>query len=347
MMLQSYAPIILFTYNRPKHTQQVLEALIANPLASKSDLYIYQDGAKPQATYNDKNAIQEVKTFIKEIIVKNAQTPLFGSITFIERESNLGLADSIIDGVTYVMSKYGKAIILEDDIVVSPVFLNYMNAALSKYENEPKVWGISAWSYPIDTTHLGDCYFWRLFHCWGWASWENRWQHYKRDITWALENFSQEDINYINLDGIAPYFNQVIDNAKGKIKTWAIFNCLIAYKHNALVLCPSTSYIQQIGFDGSGVHCGQEGEIFNPAHINTKFPITYPNEIIESATALERIKAFELSLKKPIYIRAYGKLIRISQSLGQKVNQFINGGGGITKYYNLLSCIKSRLAIIL
>ncbi|WP_304366982.1 hypothetical protein, partial [uncultured Helicobacter sp.] len=132
MMLQSYAPIILFTYNRPKHTQQVLEALIANPLASKSDLYIYQDGAKPQATYNDKNAIQEVKTFIKEIIVKNAQTPLFGSITFIERESNLGLADSIIDGVTYVMSKYGKAIILEDDIVVSPVFLNYMNAALSK-----------------------------------------------------------------------------------------------------------------------------------------------------------------------------------------------------------------------
>uniref|UniRef100_UPI00261C03E3 hypothetical protein n=1 Tax=Helicobacter japonicus TaxID=425400 RepID=UPI00261C03E3 len=299
-MLKTYAPIILFTYNRPKHTIQTIQALSANPLALKSDLYIYQDAPKPNASKDILQSHTQTKNYIQDFITNNTQKPLFKSITFIEREYNLGLADSIIDGVSFVINKHEKAIILEDDIIVSPVFLDYMNAALQRYENEPKVWSIAAWSYPIDTSGLGDCYFWRLPHCWGWATWASRWQYYKRDITWALENFSQSDIDYINIDGVAHYYDHLLANAQGKIKTWAIFNYLIGYKHNALNLCPSTSYIKQIGFDGSGVHCGQEGEVFNTSHINTKFPITFPQEIIESPLALERFKAFELSLKKPL-----------------------------------------------
>ena len=302
-MLKTYAPIILFTYNRPKHTIQTIQALSANPLALKSDLYIYQDAPKPNASKDILQSHTQTKNYIQDFITNNTQKPLFKSITFIEREYNLGLADSIID-----------------------VFLDYMNAALQRYENEPKVWSIAAWSYPIDTSGLGDCYFWRLPHCWGWATWASRWQYYKRDITWALENFSQSDIDYINIDGVAHYYDHLLANAQGKIKTWAIFNYLIGYKHNALNLCPSTSYIKQIGFDGSGVHCGQEGEVFNTSHINTKFPITFPQEIIESPLALERIKAFELSLKKPLPLRIYKKLRRITHSLSQKVS-YLSGGG--------------------
>ncbi|TLE01946.1 hypothetical protein [Helicobacter japonicus] len=325
-MLKTYAPIILFTYNRPKHTIQTIQALSANPLALKSDLYIYQDAPKPNASKDILQSHTQTKNYIQDFITNNTQKPLFKSITFIEREYNLGLADSIIDGVSFVINKHEKAIILEDDIIVSPVFLDYMNAALQRYENEPKVWSIAAWSYPIDTSGLGDCYFWRLPHCWGWATWASRWQYYKRDITWALENFSQSDIDYINIDGVAHYYDHLLANAQGKIKTWAIFNYLIGYKHNALNLCPSTSYIKQIGFDGSGVHCGQEGEVFNTSHINTKFPITFPQEIIESPLALERIKAFELSLKKPLPLRIYKKLRRITHSLSQKVS-YLSGGG--------------------
>ncbi len=203
-----------------------------------------------------------------------------------------------------------------------------MNTALQRYENEEKVWSITAWSYPIDTSGLGDCYFWRLPHCWGWATWASRWQYYKRDITWALENFSQSDIDYINIDGVARYYDHLLANAQGKIKTWAIFNYLIGYKHNTLNLCPSTSYVKQIGFDGSGVHCGKEGEVFNVSHTNMKFPITFPQEIIESPLALERIKAFELSLKKPLPLRVYRKLCRIAHSLSQKVS-YLSGGGAV------------------
>lgn len=327
------APIILFTYNRPKHTAQTIAALKENALAHQSQLYIYQDGLKANTTQESQESHKKTKEYIQNLIAENAQKSLFAQITFIERKDNLGLADSIIDGVSSVINAHGSAIVLEDDIIVSPVFLDYMNAALQTYKDETKVWSISAWGYPIEVNDLGDCYFWRVPHCWGWASWANRWVHYKRDISWVLENFSQNDIDYINIEKSTNFFDHFILNAKGKIKTWAIFNYLISYKHNALTLCPSLSYIKQIGFDGSGVHCNEGGEVFNATHINTKFPVTYPNEIIESPIALHRIKTFERSLKKPLHIRAYNKLHRISSAIIQKVSYLGNGGG---VYHNTL-----------
>ena len=115
------------------------------------------------------------------------------------------------------MRQYGKAIVLEDDILVSPVFLDYMNDALNRYEREKRVWSISAWSHPIDSTGLGDSYFWCIPHCWGWASWNDRWQYFKRDIAWVEQNFSKADIKAIDLNGALRYYEQFILNKKGKL----------------------------------------------------------------------------------------------------------------------------------
>ena len=115
------APIVLFTYNRPRHTKATLDALKANHLAPRAVLYIYQDGLKENATKSNENS------------------KYFKEITLIQRERNFGLADSIIDGVTNIINKYGTIIVLEDDIVVSPVFLDFMNAALNYYKDQPKV----------------------------------------------------------------------------------------------------------------------------------------------------------------------------------------------------------------
>ena len=299
------APIILFAYNRPIHLSKTLEALKSNVLAKQSLLFVFADGKNIQRV----DGFQEVRSILKDLEKEQNEFAPFASVDITYREENFGLADSIIQGINAIVYRFNKAIILEDDIVTSPVFLSYMNNALNRYENELKVWSIAAWGYPIDTQGLGDCYFWRSPHCWGWATWADRWQYFKRDIQWALKSFTKQDINYINIDGYAPdYFDQLIANYKGKIKTWAIFNYLIAYKHNALTLCPATPYIKQIGFDNSGTHCGEEGEIFNSHIINTKFPIIYPDAIVESSTALARIKIFEKSLKKPILIRILRKI---------------------------------------
>lgn len=321
-----FAPIVLFVYNRPKHTTQTLQALIDNPLATKSDLLIYSDAPKSTESANQ---VREVRSVIHSLNIKNKAKNYFKSITIIERDYNFGLADSIIDGVTSIMNQYGKAIVLEDDIVVSPVFLDYMNDALTRYENNKKVWSIAAWSYPISNSIGGgdESYFFRQFCCWGWGSWADRWKHFKRDIKWVLDNFDKNDIFRINLDGYSNAWGDFLLNKKGKIKSWAIFYYLIGYKHKALNLCPNLSYIKQIGFDGSGVHCGSE-DFYNANSINTKFPISYPNEVVESKLALQEIQAFIKSLQKPFIKRAQNKAKKI-------IKQILKwGGADKTLYHN-------------
>lgn len=301
------APIILFTYNRLDHTKEVLNSLIKNNLAKDSIIYIYCDGIKANATNKDKAKNKKLVEFLEDF---KSRCKDFNKINLSIKDKNMGLADSIINGVSEVITIHKKAIVLEDDIVVSPVFLDYMNESLNQYENETKIWSINGWSYPIDSNDLDDCYFWRIPHCWGWATWENRWKLYKRDIKWVKENFNKFDIEEINLKNYANYFGDFILNEKGKIKTWAIFNYLLCYKHNALNLAPKISYIKQIGFDGSGVHCSNE-DIYNAKNINTKFPIQFPKYIEESKIALTRIQNFHQNLKKPIHIKIKNKIIKI------------------------------------
>lgn len=301
------APIILFTYNRLEHTKKVLESLMQNKLAKDSELYIFCDGMKDNATNQEISKSQKLQRFLKDF---KAQSNDFKNISLTIQDKNIGLADSIINGISKVIKLHKKAIILEDDIIVSKVFLDYMNESLNKYEKQRKVWSINAWSYPIDSSDLDDCYFWRIPHCWGWGTWEDRWNLYARDIKWVVKNFNKSDIKAINLEGYANYFNDFLLNKNGKIKTWAIFNYLICYKSNALNLAPNISYIKQIGFDGSGVHCGNE-DIYNAKAINEKFPISFPLEIEENKIALSRIQEFHKNLKKPLISRIKNKILKL------------------------------------
>ncbi|RDU72694.1 sugar transferase [Helicobacter aurati] len=330
-MQQPLAPIVLFTYNRIWHTQQTLQALANNPFSLQSKLIIYADAPKREASSTAIEQVAAVRNYLQTFCEQNKILRRFQEIEIIEREHNFGLADSIIDGVSTTMQKYGKAIILEDDIVVSPIFLQYMNEALNFYENNNRVWSISAWSAPIQTDGLESCYFFRIPHCWGWASWANRWQYYKRDVDWALQNFTQEDIRYINLDDYSKgYWEQLLLNKSGKIKTWAIFNYLIAYKHKALTLLPSHSLIRQIGFDGSGTHCGGDDNICNPQEVCVTLPLTYPQQVCESKLALTRIQQFELERRKKTFSKRITKLQRTLRNSVQKRFAALTttGGGG-------------------
>ena len=183
------APIVLFVYNRPWHTKQTIEALQKNELAKDSELFIYSDAPKNKEA---EKQVKEVRDYIKTISG-------FKKVTIIEREKNYGLAKNIIEGVTEIVNKYGKVIVLEDDLITSPYFLRFMNEALNFYENEEKVWHISGWNYPIDTNGLGDAFLWRLMNCWGWATWANRWKYYEKDVDKLIASFTKRDIKRFNL----------------------------------------------------------------------------------------------------------------------------------------------------
>jgi GT2 family glycosyltransferase len=164
------APVALFTYNRPDHTKRTIESLLNNELADKTDIFIFCDAAKKT---EDKNKVDEVRSFLRTI---NG----FKNIEIIERTANLGLAKSIISGVTDVINKFGKIIVLEDDMITSRYFLSYMNKALNIYDIETDVISIHGYVYPVKN-RLPETFFLKGADCWGWATWKRGWDLFEAD----------------------------------------------------------------------------------------------------------------------------------------------------------------------
>jgi hypothetical protein len=293
------APIVLFVYNRPWHTQQTIEALQRNELAQESELFIYADAPKNSEA---QKGVDEVRSYIDTL-------KGFKKITIVKREKNWGLANSIIDGVTSIVNQYGKIIVLEDDLVTSPYFLRFMNDALDFYENNKKVWHISAWNYPIDKKGLDDVFLWRVMNCWGWATWADRWQYYERDIDKTVAQFSRNDIKKFNVDGVENFWGQVLLNKKGVIHTWAIFWYATIFKHGGLCLNPTQTFVENIGHDGTGEHCSQN-ESFK-SDISYQKTLNLQANIEENIEVLRRIKAFFKAQKKSFFYRVINKISRI------------------------------------
>ena len=288
------APIVLFVYNRPWHTQQTIEALQNNELASKSELFIYADGAKNEKAYTQ---VEKVRSYVRAVSG-------FKKLTVIERDKNWGLANSIIDGVTQTVNKYGRVIVLEDDLVTSPFFLKYMNNALEFYKNEEKVMHISGWNYPIEINALNDVFLWRVMNCWGWATWADKWQYFEKDTDKLINVFTNEDIYKFSLDGTADFWKQVLLNKKEKINTWAIYWYASIFKQNGLCLNPVQSFVQNIGHDNSGENCSKTNSFFSK-NLSINSDIKFIEKIAENDMALERVKAFYKFNSRP-----YKKLIR-------------------------------------
>ena len=275
------APIVLFVYNRPWHTQQTIEALQNNELASKSELFIYADGAKNEKAYTQ---VEKVRSYVRAVSG-------FKKLTVIERDKNWGLANSIIDGVTQTVNKYGRVIVLEDDLVTSPFFLRYMNNALEFYKSEEKVMHISGWNYPIEINALNDVFLWRVMNCWGWATWADKWQYFEKDTDKLINVFTNEDIYKFSLDGTADFWKQVLLNKKEKINTWAIYWYASIFKQNGLCLNPVQSFVQNIGHDNSGENCSKTNSFFSK-NLSINSDIKFIEKIAENDMALERVKAF-------------------------------------------------------
>jgi len=278
------APIVLFVYNRPRHTRQTIDALKKNKLADKSKLFVFSDGFKDS---EGKNKVVEVRKYIKKISG-------FKKIEIIEREANFGLANSIIDGVTKIINEYGKIIVMEDDLIVSSAFLDYMNNLLDIYKNEKKVFCVTGYNHPsslmkIPSEYKYDIYFNPRAASWSWGTWKDRWN--KAD--WEVEDYGmfkkdkklQKDFNL----GGSDMSNMLKEQMEGKIDSWAIRWCYILFKNNAYCIYPIKSYVNNIGLDGSGVHCDLAGKYRN-YELNMKTKIRLPNNITLNKQLIRNFK---------------------------------------------------------
>ena len=242
------APIILFTFNRLDHTKKTIETLKNNNLAKESELFIFSDGAR-----NDQETLKvnEVRKFIRNI-------KGFKKVTVIESKYNKGLANSVIGGVTEIINKYGKVIVLEDDLITSKYFLEYMNKALDLYESRADIWSISGYTpnIGIPEYYREEVYLIKRGASWGWATWKDRWELNDWDIKdYDYFKKNKKMIREFNLAGsdMAPMLN---DQMEGRINSWAIRWGYNQYKHDKWTVYPTKSFVSSIGTDLSGTHSG-------------------------------------------------------------------------------------------
>ncbi|MET1053725.1 MAG: glycosyltransferase [Pedobacter sp.] len=283
--MQSFAPIALFVYNRPQHTERTLKFLKQNELAAESRLFIFSDGPK---TDDDVDKVKLVRDLLKTV-------DGFRSVEIIERKENMGLANSVIAGVSRLVKDYKQVIVFEDDLITSPYTLTYFNDALNRYRSEERVMHIGAYMYHLKENTLPESFFYRAATSWGWATWDRAWQHFEPNIDTLISQFDAKKKSAFSIEHTMNFWKQMMDFKNGKNNSWAIRWYASIFLKNGLTLNPAHSLVNNIGHDGTGVHSGIN-DIYNVI-IHPK-PITaFPKEIKENAAAYHAIKQF-LSTRK-------------------------------------------------
>ncbi len=291
----TYAPICLFVYNRPYHTQKVINSLLSNLEATNSDLFIFSDGVNDQS---DRYNVKKVRNFVETI-------QGFKSIEIIERKENFGLACSIISGVEEVLKQNKKIIVLEDDMIVSPYFLKYMNDGLNFYEKENRVISIHGYKLPL-SGKLKENFFLRGADCWGWATWKRGWDQFRSDGKQLLKELESRSLTHVfDFDDTSPYTKMLHDQINGKIDSWAIRWYASAFLADKLTLYPSKSLVRNVGMDGTGTHCPK-------------------SESMNTNLSLEQIKVERIEVNESNVVRnEYKEYFRYENSKKKKSNRYV------------------------
>ena len=295
------SPVALFVYNRPLHAIRTLDALRRNELADQTELFIFSDGPRDSS---QKSSVQEVRELIKA-------PQGFRRVTVIERETNLGLALSVIAGVTQIVNEYGHVIVMEDDLASSPYLLRFLNEGLRYYEREERVISIHGYMYPVEE-ELPETFFLRGADCWGWATWKRGWDLFEADGEELLFKLKRGRlITRFDLEGCYPFSKMLEDQVAGKNDSWAVRWHASAFIAEKLTLYPGRSLIYNIGLDGSGTHCNATGQ-YGGTLADRPVPVDRI-EIMENKDAYESLRRFMARGRKggmKSYIRDLIRMVR-------------------------------------
>lgn len=278
----SLTPICLFTYNRLDETRRTVEALQKNFLAAESELFVFSDGAKDE---NGIPKIQEVRDYLKTI---NG----FKKVTIRESGVNKGLANSIISGVSEIIEEYGKIIVLEDDLITSPNFLNFMNQSLYFYEENRKIFSVSGWSLKLESLKNleSDFYVHYRMSSWGWGIWKDRWEKIQFENSYFLKFLSDKEKQHLFKRGGYDMPRMLKAYLKGKNDSWAIRACYHQFENNLLTIAPTNSKVNNIGFGKNATHTTQKNRFDQVLDFSHKKQFIFSNDIILNQKVLNEFK---------------------------------------------------------
>lgn len=304
-MTNTYAPILLFVYNRPEHVRRNIQVLLKNELAAESELFIYSDAAKDETS---QATVKEVRAFIRSI-------QGFKKITITERAENWGLARSIIDGVTTQINRYGRVIVLEDDLVVAPHFLQFMNDALETYRDEERVGHIQACDFTHDPS-LPDTFLIKWTGSWGWGTWDRAWKHFNADGKALLTELESRKLTYtFDFNGKYGYTRMLRRQIEGKNNSWAIRWNASLFLKGILSLNVGKSLVQNEGFDGSGTNCGGGG--------------LYASELYMERLPVKKISPIEENIQaRNAYVRYYARTNSFMAKAIRRIKRTLKGDFG-------------------
>lgn len=251
--VKTYAPIAVFAYNRLDKIKRCIKALEKCELASDSDLYIFADGYKSD---KDKKAVEEVQRWVSDYSSNSAKA--FRSVHAEIKEKNMGLANSIISGVTKLICAYEKVIVVEDDLIVAPAFLKYMNEGLSFYEDQTNIWAMASYGYDLKSLkhYHHDVYMGYRASSWGWATWKDRWGTVDWDVSDYAELTRNKEMQKIFCRGGGDLYPMLQRQMRGESDSWAVRWNYAASKQNKLTVYPKHGLVCNEGFDGTGTHSG-------------------------------------------------------------------------------------------
>ena len=289
-------PVALFAYKRPQHLRLVVDTLRANPEATGTELFIFCDAA---ARPEDRPAVADVREYARSV-------GGFKRVTVIERETNYGLSRSITEGVDRLCLEYGRAAVVEDDVLVSPYFLSWVNAALDKYENDERVLSVGCYVFPTQSK-LPETFFLSLPDCWGWAVWARSWRRYQADGIALLQALRERNLEHrFDFEGAYPYTEMLRGQTQGKNDSWAVRWSASVLLAGGLTIYPFRSMTRNIGFDGTGTHCG-EGDAYL-SDLADRLPVIADIPVVESERGRAAWREFFLQSRQS-WDRGFGSRI--------------------------------------
>ena len=286
------SPIVIFTYNRLDHLDTLINSLEQNELFKKSKILVFSDGPKKEI---DIEKIEKIRIYLKKKLISN-------NSEIVERPNNFGLSKNVITGINQTFNDYDQAIILEDDLEVSPFFLNYMNDALNLYASSEDVASISGYMYPINSKSFSNDYFFlKLVESWGWGTWKRAWNNFETDSV-KLKNEIDERklVDEFNFSSGISYYKMLNDNINGANDSWAIRWYASTFLKNMNTLFPSKSFVKNIGIDNSGENCNYT-TVYD-SHINLEYKPLKKIHSMELAADMFLVKSFFQKIKYKRYI---------------------------------------------